>query len=63
LSRYPLDADSGAAEMTQTEQSIFDRWDELRKQGIAAKDRIDDPEINRLVAELKPIRACIERKK
>jgi hypothetical protein len=49
--------------VTQTEQSIFDRWDELRKQGIAAKDRIDDPEINRLVAELKPIRACIERKR
>jgi hypothetical protein len=38
------------------------RWSELRKAGIAPRERLNDPEIQKLERELQAIRDCIERK-
>lgn len=38
------------------------RWAELRKQGIACRERLDDPELQKLERDLEVIRQCIERK-
>lgn len=38
------------------------RWSELRKAGIAPRDRLADPEIQKFERELQAIRDCIERR-
>lgn len=38
------------------------RWAELRKQSIPCKERLNDPELQRLERDLEIIRSCMERK-
>lgn len=38
------------------------RWDQLRRDGIAPRERLNDPEIIQLERELKVIRDAIERR-
>lgn len=38
------------------------RWNELRKQGLAPKERLADPELQQYEQDLEVIRKCMERR-
>lgn len=38
------------------------RWNELRKQGVAPKDRWNDPDLQRYERELAAVKRAMERK-
>ena len=50
-----------------TEQDVatiaLRRWAELREQGIACRERLQDLELQKLERDLEVIRQCIQRKR
>lgn len=48
--------------MTQLENDILARWQRLREERVAPRERLNDPEIIKLERELQAIRDAIGRK-